>query len=121
MKLGVWPRIGIVASILWMLAAPVAMTSDELKDWQNRTLSMQDLCLKLTNNLPASSIPRAYEECSTDARKSSDSMIAARWSIYQGSLGLSAVALIMAWLMVGIGYGTVRWILNGRRNIRKPD
>jgi len=121
MKLGVWSRIGIVASVLWMLSAPIYLTSRELTDWQERTVSMQELCLRLTDNLPPSAIESAYENCSNEATRSTNAMVAARWSLLQGSIGLAVAGLITAWLTVAVIYGTVRWILNGRRNIRKPD
>lgn len=121
MRLGVWPRIGIVASVLWMLGASTVMTSNEMTEWQDRTTSMQELCLKLSNNLPAKDVAASYEECGRQSRESSDAMIAARWSLLEGSIGLSAVMLVLAWLVIGASYGTVRWILKGRRNIRLPD
>jgi hypothetical protein len=121
MKLGVWARIGIVASVLWMVIAPFYLTSRELTDWQTRTTAFQELCLRLTEKLPAVAIEGAYENCADEARKSTDAMVAARWSLLQGSIGLAVAGLIAAWLTAAVIYGTVRWVLNGRRNIRKPD
>ena len=121
MRLGVWARIGIVVSVLWMLVATVAMTSNELADWRTRTASMQELCLRVSDKLPPSMVSAAYTKCEQDSRSSTNAMIEARWPLLKGSAGLSAVALILAWLLFGVIYGTVRWILNGRRNIRKPD
>lgn len=111
-------RLAIVASVVWMVAGTSYFAMREMSDWQARTSGMQEICLKLTGNMPVDQQPRMYADCEADARRSSSAMIQARGGMLQGSAGFSFVLMVIAWLAFAIVYGASRWILAGRKNIR---
>lgn len=103
LRLGMWMRGAIVASVLWMLVGGwlsyrTAIWNAE-RAWVGRAERCQDGA-------------QAFATCSNDALAVLNSQIHDAWKI---ALGVAFVRLCVAWLLGLIAVYGIRWALAGRR------
>lgn len=102
-RLNVWQRLGVVASVLWVIGGGLWQRSRDVSD-------ATAIYLACTNGEPFG----PSGDCSNFADSMSASMMEGSW------LRVAVVAfapVILAWALAYIALWTARWILAGRRSV----
>ncbi|WP_114227020.1 MULTISPECIES: hypothetical protein [Sphingomonas] len=109
MKLGVWLRLAIVLTGLWLVIAPVWMSASEREKQFTTAFDLYKAC---SQNAWEPYDAKRIAGCENDKQILLKSATDA--PLYVEALGVCAVLAVMVWLLGLIAYGLVRWILRGR-------
>lgn len=109
-RLGVWMRLWIVLTVLWILGAGMTMFIMQANDHSNRLNAQRELCEFLKADNPTENRTDCWAQYSRDMQAYSP----VTWPNFWGALGIAAVGAAFVWFIGTIGYFTVRWILAGR-------
>lgn len=118
MRLGVFARTAIVASALWTLGYSYHDASSRFDRAARIAQDAREVC-EDTNRLDREAMrTSAIQDCAAEWTETYHLFSDDAWSeAFQGAI----FYLGAAWLLFAISYGVVRWILAGRKNIRKTD
>src|SRR5215467_12008855 len=106
MRLNGWQRIGIVASVIWAIAAPIYFDNVAENDARERFYMHYDLC----RNNPSNSSDRCAEEA--DRWRNT----VQRYRLFTDTANVAAVSLVpipLGWLFAYILISLGRWIRAG--------
>lgn len=109
MKLNGWIRIGVVLSALWMVGASAYYFSEDAKRRSDLALYMaksRSDCLK--DNYLSRLESRPERPCAK--QEDADYLYDTPWLAI---LVLPTIYLVLAWIVIGIAYGSIRWIWKG--------
>lgn len=106
MKLNFWQRLGVVASVLWLLGAGLYSLEKTADEAQALAQSASNLCLEISD-------PKV--DCSKEFLEA----LHAYDSSYWPNAAVAAVLPIpFAWLLAYVVLWTSRWVLAGRHRER---
>jgi hypothetical protein len=106
MKLGVWPRLGLVLTALWLAGGTYYYATTEQQEWLDLDAQVNVRCMY---NSPS---PMAMQECQ---RRSEESMTRLRDSnVWMNSFWFSLMLAVLAWIIVGVAYVATRWVRAGK-------
>lgn len=106
-------KLAILATVLWLIMAPVVFTVRQIVTWGNMQNASLDVCLSQARSGPPEKLANASDACfgnMSDAWKSFD-QAAAYWI----GLGGSALLAMLAWIFRVKAMYTSRGVLAGRR------
>ncbi|MGR6329032.1 hypothetical protein ACU5AX_08200 [Sphingomonas sp. XXL09] len=116
-RLNVWMRLAIVVTGLWLIGATLTihmMTMNQRVEFAGRLYSMcYDGFSRLQDQYPPADYSKNKAKCSQDSSDYLDSEPSALSTLGMSFLG-SAVVAVIAWVLGGIAYVVVRWVLRGR-------
>ena len=106
MRLNGWQRIGIVASVIWAIGAPIYLDSVAQNEARERFKLSYGLCRDIPTNDPNRCSERASQQADTVQRYRllTDKAIVAV---------VSLVPIALGWLLVYVLVGLGRWIRAG--------
>lgn len=108
-SLGLWKRLGIVLTVLWLVIAPMVFLDNALDASFERVYYMDALCKEGAEY--QKEIRKAREECS----EATDAKISQYYGFsYLEYLGLCLAAAVAAWLFVCAVTLTIKWVWAGR-------
>ena len=102
-KLTLWPRLGIVLSVLWLVVVPI---------WQ--TLRKADLVLEFDQELQRKCIDGGGGvRCDSLPMGITDHQM---WNYWLVHLMVAGVWVVLGWIFAIAAFYTGRWVLAGRRH-----
>lgn len=107
MKLNVWQRLGIALSILTLSIAPILLWLNTAREAQATQRRMRDKCLEFAGNDFESG------KICTDAFIQYGGIVF--WPLWREIAQLTAIGVIIIWVIAYIATYTVRWILAGKK------
>jgi hypothetical protein len=111
MRLNGWMRIGIVLSILWMTYGTFWFWQQQGEQKLQYVKALRDLQISCAGENDARRFQGRPElECPSKAEI--DQAWAAPLHFWQATI-LPGLYLVLAWVLIGIGYVSVRWIRAG--------
>lgn len=117
-RLGVWTRLGIVLSGLVMVIAPVAFALNEAAKNEEAEQAWYEVCLNLAREQPQSTERYAAEDRCRDDRFNGPPFAFDR--VWRDAAGVTAVLILICWILIGIAVAMIRWIWAGRKKV-SPD
>jgi hypothetical protein len=106
-KLNMWQRLGVVASVLWVIGGGFWQRDSDLDKASNFSAAVYSMCSE------AKSVRHDYDfkSCSAEADHSFNVMLEGSWwNVAAFSFGIVLLGWLMAWLSIRVG----RWVLAGR-------
>lgn len=106
-RLGAWMRLGIVLTGLWLVVGSTALWVWQYNinaDGDRRRLA---ICEEFNQTVPQKSQTDCFARFESDLKSDSGE--------FPQQVMATGIAAVLAWLLFGIGYGLVRWILAGRK------
>jgi hypothetical protein len=104
MRLNGWQRIGIVASVIWAVGAPIYMDNTAERDAYHRWFSAYDLCRDVPTNEP--------EVCVQRVSKAHDNVPRYHFTSANGAF-VALAPIPLGWLLAYALVYLMRWIRAG--------
>ncbi len=111
-RLGMWPRLGIVLTLFWMMGGTTYFSVKSTNDRYATYEAFRDLCERLNTSLPADKKSDCYAEWNADLDRLHVG------PIWRDSAGIAALLAGLVWLVIGVLYAAVRFVLAGRKQQR---
>lgn len=109
MRLNGWQRIGIVASVIWAIGAPIYLDHAAQNDARERFRLSYRLCRDVASNDP--------NRCSERASSEADTVQRYRLGFDFANVAfVSLVPIVLGWLIAYVLVGLGRWIQAGFRH-----
>lgn len=109
-RLNMWQRLGVVASVVWIIGAGLWLRASDVGRAQRMMQSEYQPCSEVASQLTNGAI-EANQKCMTEALKTFEIML-------QGSWGNAAIfafgSTLLAWIAVYAIARTTRWVFAGR-------
>jgi hypothetical protein len=105
MRLNGWQRIGIVASVIWAIGAPIYFDNAAQNDAREKFSSYYKLCRDVPGNDP--------ERCFKEASQQYDTVPHYTLSEPENVAVVSLVPVVLGWLLAYVLVGLGRWIRAG--------
>jgi len=107
-KLGVWQRLGIIASVLWIIGGGLWQRTSDVERAQTFMNSSYQTCFDAH---PPNADRAYYATCMSKAWADYQIVVAGSW----GNVAFFAIAPVaLAWLAAFIAIVVSRWVLAGR-------
>jgi uncharacterized membrane protein len=100
-RLGMWARLGIVVTTLWMIGFSLVTYLNLVEGAQDQRNLAEKLC--------PTAAPTCLAQYMSDWARSSDLVLA----LY--AIGIAASIAAAFWTMVATTYAVVKWVLAGRK------
>lgn len=111
-RLNMWYRLGIVLTVLWLIAAPLTFAARENNNWDGMLTAWRELCLSNVKAGPGEKFAEGHKRCWDEWQAD---LKTDRGPVLQNAFWASAALAALAWALVLIAVYTVRWVLAGRR------
>lgn len=107
-----WSRLGIVLSVLALIIVPLYVTMDiagELAELRNLNYR---LCMRSASRMlegQSAAMDRCWQERFSDSFDF--------WGQWRDALGVTAIGILICWILLGLVVATIRWIWAGRKKV----
>jgi hypothetical protein len=110
MQIGGWKRIGIVASVVWMLGGAISYHLYEVAALDTRDMSTFNLCYKARTQGSNYDGIAALKTCGQNSRESRSQFFETIWT---DDLSVALVPVPLGWLAAYICLSVFRWVKRG--------
>lgn len=120
MKLGLWNRLAIVATVLALLIAPPAVMIDIAEDLNSSRDAWYNLCIRATEGLDLEAHSKATQKCIDERYPDNDPYSPFTWENWRQFAFATLVFCGVFYLMIWGISATVRWVWRGREVKKIP-
>lgn len=118
MRLNVWMRLAIVATVLWLIGGTIGFHMQTMNQRNEFAGHLYKFCIdgfdRLQEQYPGTDYSKNREECMknmTDYYASETPPL----GVLKGSFLGTAIIALLAWVLGGIVCWVTRWVLRGRQ------
>lgn len=116
-KLGLWNRLAIVASVMALIVLPLWAVSDANRLASDIAGFGYRICVEQVERRPAADVYAGDEACMKQFEKDF-AKLRAGWQVYREALFFTAVACAVAYGLLWLVFAIGKWIWRGRETTK---
>jgi hypothetical protein len=115
-RLNVWQRLAIVITVIGIIGGTMTLHVLTMKQQRDFAIGMERVCTHMVDRLQEDSPDKDFsarrEKCASEMGHNATLTPAS--TVFWGSFFIASGMALVAWVLFGIVFATVRWVLAGR-------